>query len=79
MKTVRDLNNSYVLVSDDYEIRSILNDIGYPKKDQPYIDNLFVKAIEGEYIDIYGMTGLVPYLDHFVEPLLLNRERVKTY
>jgi hypothetical protein len=79
IKTVRDLDNSYVLVSADHEIMNILNDIGYPIEDKPFINFLYVKAIEGEYIDIYGMTGSVPYLDHFVEPILLNRERVETY
>lgn len=79
IKTVRDLNRSYVLVSADYEIMNILNDVDYPIEDRQFIDYLYVKAIEGEYIDIYGMTGSVPYLDHFVEPILLNGERVETY
>jgi hypothetical protein len=52
-KAVGDLNDfHYILVQNDIEVRSILNDIGMESEDYPY---LLVRSKNGRYIEIWGL------------------------
>lgn len=63
--TVKDISEKeFSFVSDPQEVNYIKNDCK-GLKDSPY-DSFFVKIEDGEYKEIYGMEGIIPYLSKTV-------------
>lgn len=48
------------LVSDSQDVNEIKSYIGNFKRLEPF-DSFFVKIEDGDYSEIYGFTGIVPY------------------
>jgi hypothetical protein len=70
--TVRDIPDSYTLVTDSQEIRYILENIGYftdKYSDDTDYGCLFVLVGDGDYDTIYGCEHSVPYLTYPVDKL----------
>ena len=52
-----------ILITDSLEVEHILKDIGYLGTDEDKIEfiGLFILVIDGDYDEIYGFEGNVPY------------------
>jgi len=61
--TVKDLNtrDDLEFISDDYSINSIKNTIGRFEELKDF-NSFFVKINNGEYEEVYGIYGTVPYI-----------------
>ena len=59
---VKDLEDrkDLIFVSDSQDVQAIREYLGH-KYDDDY-DSYFVKVGEGEYEEVYGMYGIIPYL-----------------
>ena len=60
--TVADLNkrDDLQFVSDSQDVNSIKEYLGIDDLD--YINSLFVRVENGDYAEVYGIEGIVPYL-----------------
>ena len=64
--TVKDLNEREDLqfISDSQDVEQIKKDLNI--KDYDTIHSFFVKVQDGEYKEVYGIGGIIPYLDKTV-------------
>jgi hypothetical protein len=60
-------DEKYQLVTNSQDVKEIQN---YLQFDAFSYDSFFVFAKDGEYLEIYGFHGLVPYHDKIVTKLL---------
>ncbi len=62
---VADLNDRTDLqfISDSQDVEAIKDFISWRYGDLADYDSFFVKVEDGDYIEIYGMTGIIPYLE----------------
>ena len=63
---ISDLNSRHDLqfVSDSQDVEAIKNYVGIKPTDAiNTYDSFFVKIQDGEYVELYGMVGIIPYLD----------------
>jgi len=64
MLTVKDLDGkSLHFVSDSQDVNAIRQHLGLI---DPECDSYFVKVENGEYTEVYGIEGIVPYLSKSV-------------
>jgi len=57
---VKDLDSKQtIFVSDSQEVESIKQNLGI---ENTSFDSFFVVTGEGEYTEVYGMNGIIPYL-----------------
>lgn len=65
---VKDLENKdLILVDSGYEKEAIIQHIGRRAKE---FDSFFVRVEDGDYAEVYGMKGTIPYLNRNVEQLV---------
>jgi len=66
---VKDLQNrqDLIFVSDNQDIKFIKDFISETKKDY---DSFFVKIENGDYTEIYGIYGIIPYLSKKVYQII---------
>ena len=57
-ETVADIDQDFILVNIDREVESIRE---YLKDKTEYL-TYFVKEKNGEYVEVYGITQMIPYL-----------------
>lgn len=62
LKTVNQLPNDFIFLSDSQDVATIHRD--FPEDSNGY-DSFFVRVSDGA-LEIYGMTGLIPYLSKLV-------------
>jgi hypothetical protein len=60
---VQDLDDSFTFVSDSQNVQEIKSYLG--PEAAPY-DSFFVLERDGEYVEVFGMNGIVPYLTKLV-------------
>ena len=59
--TVADVDKRFTLVTDSQDIAAVLSMVG-PEYDLSDFGCLFVEVLDGEYGEIFGHEGIVPYL-----------------
>ena len=60
-RPAEDFDDSYGMVTIDFEIQDILNSIGTPKDQVGNYTGLFVLVADGEYIEVWGTENTKPY------------------
>lgn len=62
---VADLNNRTDLqfISDSQDVNAIKDFVSWRYGDLTDYDSFFVKVEDGDYVEIYGMKGIIPYLE----------------
>ena len=71
--TVKDLENKDLqFIEVDCDVDEIKKYIGRRAKE---FDSFFVRVEDGEYAEVYGMKGTVPYLNRAVEQLVPDTRR----
>jgi hypothetical protein len=69
MTRVADLvGKDIVLIQDSQDRLAVLESIGLPHLFHEY-PTLFVKVGDGEYVKVWGLNKVIPYLDYEVEEL----------
>ncbi len=69
MVKVKDLiSGDIVLVQNTQDREAVLESIGLTHL-LPYYPTLFVKIGDGEYVKVWGLDKVIPYLDYEVEEL----------
>jgi len=67
IKSVSDLeDHKYQFISDSQEVASVLENIGI---DPDEYDSVFAVIGDGDYEEVWGMSGIVPHLNKRVERL----------
>lgn len=67
---VNDLSShDYNFVCDSQDVQAIRDDLGITSNDY---DSFFVLVGDGEYIEVWGMYGTVPYLNKDIELVHTN-------
>jgi hypothetical protein len=52
-----------ILVTDSQDVNSIKDYLGYKNSRSISFDSYFVKIIDGDYSEIWGFMGMIPYND----------------
>lgn len=60
---VRDMPDDFQFCSDSQDVQAIKNHLGELPDDY---DSFFVLIGDGDYIAVYGMFGIIPYLNKHV-------------
>lgn len=70
LTTVANLNTRHDLtfISDSQDVEALKEHLGKNSIAQDY-DSFFVKVENGDYTEIYGMAGIVPYLSKLVRKI----------
>lgn len=71
MRTVANLGQHLQLVSDSQDVQAIREYLG---EDAGNYDAFFVAIKDGEYIEVWGMVGIVPYNSKLVSRLIPKGE-----
>jgi len=58
---VKDISEEAIFVSDSQDVQAIRESIG---EDAYGFDSFFVIATNGDYEGVWGMCGIIPYLDN---------------
>lgn len=58
---IQDYEHKYFFISDSQDVTEIKNNY-LPAEIRGEFDSFFVKEENGEYVEIWGMEGIVPYL-----------------
>lgn len=66
---VRDVPEEAIFISDSQDVDATLESIGVDNSDGAY-GSLFCIIGEGEYLAVWGLFGIVPWLDTSVDVLL---------
>ena len=66
---VRDLNWDMQFISDSQDVQPIKDDFSLVDGINDF-DSFFVKSADGDCTEVYGMVGIVPYLDKEVTKIL---------
>lgn len=67
MRTVANLGQHLQLVSDSQDVQAIREHLG---EDAGSYDAFFVDVQDGEYVELWGMVGIVPYNSKLVSRLI---------
>lgn len=65
--TVSELNPELIFVLDSQDVKSVKEYVGESAREY---DSFFVGQREGEYTEVWGMFGILPYLNRIVYPVL---------
>lgn len=57
MKTVSIMSNNFTFISDSQDAQAIRDCIGGDSVDY---DSFFVKIADGDYVEVWGMVGIIP-------------------
>jgi hypothetical protein len=68
VRTVACLRDDYVFVSDSQDVEAVRDSIG--RNAGELYDSFFCKVGEGEYVEVWGMVGIIPRLSKLVRRLL---------
>jgi hypothetical protein len=71
INTVADIPDNWAFVSDSAEVDDVKEKYSNVKKTIE-CDSFFVETGKGEYLNIYGMIGVVPDLNKLVYPIVIN-------
>lgn len=71
MRTVANLGQHLTLVSDSQDVQAIREHLG---KDAGNYDAFFVDVRDGDYTEVWGMVGIVPYNSKLVSRLIPQGE-----
>jgi hypothetical protein len=72
MLTVKDIENKdLVFTNSDCEVETIKTHLGKKAKE---FDSFFVHVRNGDYAEVYGMMGSVPYLNRQVVQLVPSQK-----
>ena len=71
MRTVANLGQHLTLVSDSQDVQAIREYLG---EDAGNYDAFFVDVRDGEYVEVWGMCGIVPYTSKLVSRLIPKGE-----
>ena len=71
MRCVANLGPHLTLVSDSQDVQAIREYLG---EDAGNYDAFFVDVQNGEYVEVWGMVGIVPYLSKLVSRLIPKGE-----
>lgn len=66
---VSDLSPDLVFIADSSEVLSITNYLGGKLVKHRY-HSFFVRAVDGEFVEVWGMFGIIPFLDRVVYRIL---------
>ena len=67
---INSFNDNFIFVSDSQDVAEIKKYLPTNKKLLDSYDSFFVRIEDGEYIEIWGVAGIVPYLDKLACRLL---------
>ena len=71
MRCVANLGQHLTLVSDSQDVQAIREHLG---EDAGNYDAFFVDVQNGDYVEVWGMVGIVPYLSKLVSRLIPKGE-----
>lgn len=71
MRTVANLGQHLYFVSDSQDVQAIREHLG---EDAGNYDAFFVDVRDGEYVELWGMCGIVPYNSKLVSRLIPKGE-----
>lgn len=67
MRAVANLSPELMLLTDSQDVAAVRDDLG---QDAAGYDAFFVRVEGGEFVEVWGMVGIVPYLSKLVSRLL---------
>ena len=66
MAVVSVMPEQFTLVTDSQEVKAIFDTLGIGHGEYGDYDACFVEVLDGEYGQVWGMCGIVPYLSKLV-------------